>query len=318
MSAHPVGACVRCHTPLEEGDLRCVICSMPAPVVANVSERALAKVLRCDSCGAAVKYQVEARAPKCGFCNSVMHLETPEDPIEEAEGYLPFKVDRDEARQAVRKWLSGLGFFRPSDLAKTASVEGIKPLWWVGWSCDADALVSWAADSNAGSRRSAWAPHAGQGEIHYDNLVVSASRGLTGTETSTLTPSYRDHEIFDDARGPDGASEERFDVQRSAARAQVLDGLHAASMAKAKSWVPGSRIRNLKIALRLKKLETRRLAFPAYIMAYRYRDKVYRAVVHGQDASNAFGTAPYSWPKIIGVACAAVAILALAVFILAR
>ena len=48
--------------------------------------------------------------------------------------------------------------------------------------------------------------------------------------------------------------------------------------------VPGSRVRNLHVAVVLSSLETKRYALPAYVLAYQYRGKVYRVVVHGQDA----------------------------------
>ncbi len=45
-------------------------------------------------------------------------------------------------------------------------------------------------------------------------------------------------------------------------------------------------------------LTTRRLALPVYVLAYRYRDKLYRAVISGQRARVAHGSAPYSIAKI--------------------
>jgi hypothetical protein len=79
--------CTRCETPLAPDDLRCAVCAQPTAGARPVHAEAHAQILRCDECAAAITYTVEAQAPKCAFCGSVMHLETPEDPIEEAEGY---------------------------------------------------------------------------------------------------------------------------------------------------------------------------------------------------------------------------------------
>ena len=65
--------------------------------------------------------------------------------------------------------------------------------------------------------------------------------------------------------------------------------------------IPGSRVRNLSLQACLESLRTSRLAFPVYILAYRYRDKLYRAVVHGQDDSVIVGDTPLSWLKIIAL-----------------
>src|SRR5690606_38639004 len=85
--------CRRCETPLDPGDLRCAICSLPVPARDDARASVAAEVLRCDACGAAVSYDVDVQAPRCAFCGSVMRLERPPDPLEEAELYLPFRVD---------------------------------------------------------------------------------------------------------------------------------------------------------------------------------------------------------------------------------
>jgi hypothetical protein len=276
-------------------------------------DRAQAQILRCEECGAAVSYTVEAQAPRCAFCGSVMHLEVPEDPIEEAEGYLPFHVSLDQAHHALRQWLGSLGFFRPSDLQSSASVQQLVPLWWVGWTFDAEALVSWTADSDAGSWRSAWAPHAGQHPLRLQSILVPASRGLTYKECGALAGRFQLGSAQQQPQGPAGATIERFDVQRSAARRTIVEAVEAATAQHAQGWIPGSRYRNLHVSVLLRRLFTRRFAFPTYVLAYRYQDKLYRALVHGQDGSCVVGEAPLSVVKIVLSVLALLAAVAIAI-----
>ena len=136
--------CARCESPLEQGDLRCAICGQAAPAAAESGRAELkVQVLRCDGCGAAVSYDPAVQAPRCAFCDSVMHVESVEDPMEQTELYLPFTVATEAARKALRAWLGSLGFFRPPDLRDEARVESLRPLFWVGWVFDAEALISW-------------------------------------------------------------------------------------------------------------------------------------------------------------------------------
>ena len=44
--------------------------------------------------------QVAKRAAACAFCGSVLEVERPADPVEEAEDRLPFTVDSAAAHQA--------------------------------------------------------------------------------------------------------------------------------------------------------------------------------------------------------------------------
>jgi hypothetical protein len=312
--------CARCQSPLEASDLRCCICAHAVPAAAGSGAAASAvraRILRCRECAAAVSYTAEAQAPRCAFCGSVMEVEQPTDPVEEAELILPFAVDRASATDALRRWMRSLGWFRPADLSAAATVEQLEPLHWAAWIFDADARVTWTADSDADSHRSRWAPHCGDARFSWRNVVVSASRGLTGKETATLTPRY----LIDGAQpvaqahGAAGARE-GFDTQRSAARARIVAAIEAiAEQELTQGFIPGSRFRHVHAAVLLERLTTRRYLLPAWVLAYRYKGSLYRSVVHGQDRSLVLGEAPISWAKILllvgGLALGLLVVLAL-------
>jgi DNA-directed RNA polymerase subunit RPC12/RpoP len=312
-------ACARCDSPLEGDDLRCPICSQAVPLEERADRpEPTVEVLRCDGCGAAVSYSEKARAPKCAFCGSVLHLETTSDPMEQTGHFLPFTVTRPQATDAYRRWLSGLGFFRPSDLASTARLESLKALWWVGWVFLADALVSWAADSNAHTRKAPWAPHAGQMEMPFRDILVPATRGLSEGETAHLTDSYRLDTAREQPEGVEGETiVEQFDIRRSAARQRVSEAMARLAEHRVKDgFIPGSRFRNFSASILLRRLQTLRYAFPAYVVAYRYRGRLFRTVISGQDPTRVLGRAPYSGWKIAGAVGGAFLLIALIVTIL--
>ncbi len=312
--------CQRCESPLEKEDLRCPICSHAASSTAPEDlASAEVEVLRCEGCGAAVSYDVSARAPSCAFCASTMVVEVPSDPLEQTEFFLPFTVDPSAAESAFRRWLGGLGWFRPSKLGSRSTIEQLRPLWWVAWVFDADAIVSWAADSDAGSRRSDWAPHAGRAILEFDDVAVSASRGLSAEETAFLGASYELSSAFDEPSGAEGqAATEQFDLPRSAARKRVAEMIeHTAKVRLEDGYIPGRRFRNLHTEVLLRRLVTRRYAFPSFVLAYRYRGALYRVVLSGQDSDRILGDAPYSVAKILFTVTASVlAIGALAAMLL--
>ena len=313
--------CARCQTPLEASDLRCCICALVVPAGAGPPPAAArARILRCRGCAAAVSYTAEHQAPHCAFCGAVMEVEQPVDPVEEAELILPFAIDRASATASLRAWMRSLGWFRPRDLSSAATVEKLEPLHWAAWIFDADARVTWTADSDAGSRRSSWAPHAGEATFTWKNVLVSASRGLSGKETVKLTPRY----LIEDARpvaeaGEVAGARETFDAQRSAARARIVAAIEAiAEQELTAGHIPGSRFRNVHAAVLLQRLTTRRYLLPAWVLAYRYKGSLYRSVVHGQDPSLVLGDAPVSWAKILLVIGAAAALVLAIVALLAH
>lgn len=320
-----VGACARCDSPLEQGDLRCAICGQATPAPAAVptsaddddggtAEVLRALVLRCEGCGASVGYDPARGAPACGFCGSVTRVEEVLDPVEQTEAWVPFRVSRQEAAAALKAWLGSRGFFRPGDLSATATLEKLQPLYWVAWVFDARCEVTWAADSDAGARRSAWAPHAGQTRLVFDDVLVSASRGLSDGEVADVVAGYRvDTTSAEPAAEGDCVDlttvhREAFEVQRSAARRRIVAGVEGAAARRVeRDHVPGTRFRNVHTSVLLEGLDTRRLALPAWVLAYRYDGKLYRAVVNGQDAGHVTGTAPWSVARILGVVLAVAA-----------
>ncbi len=310
--------CSRCQTPLELGDLRCSICGQAAPQVATAQQKTVVKILRCTGCGAAVAYDPKRQALSCSFCDSVVKIETIEDPMEQTSGYLPFTVSRDEARAALQNWLGSLGWFRPSDLRSSARLQELRPLWWVAWVFDADSKISWTADSNAGARRSAWAPHAGQTNVSFRSILASASRGLSDAEVDAIGPGLDLNSARDEPEGADDATLEQFDVQRSQARRQVTATLHAlADRHVQQTQIPGTRFRNVKVSVVVQGLITRRLSLPAYVLAYRYKHKLYRVVICGQNPKLISGAAPYSMAKIVLVVLGVIAALMLVLGIVA-
>ncbi len=323
-AAAPPPPCTRCESPIEDGDLRCPICALPVPAAPEpAAPAARAQVLRCVECGAAVAFSALDQAPRCAFCGATMKVEQPVDPIETAQVRIPFEVDRAEAEAALRGWLGKRGFFAPKTLKEEAVLESLSPLCWAGWIVSADAAVAWTADSDAGARRAAWAPHSGQISLKFDAICVPATRGLDHEECRLLVPYY-DLSKAVDIDAPAIAGEvpaviESFDAQRSAARATIQRAIEATAKTRVEDHIPGRRFRNIHVACLLEAQTTRRVALPAWVLAYRYRGAPYRAIVHGQRPEVVFGSSPKDWVKIAAVVLAVLAVLgaiALAAYLL--
>lgn len=299
-----MNTCDRCHSPIEPGDLRCPICARPTPPTHQVGKvESKVTLLRCTGCGAAMTYDADLRSPACSFCGEALEVQTIIDPMEQTEVYLPMTVTIQQAQSVLRDWLDSRGWFRPSDLSSASILTEIKPLWWVAWIFDAEATVSWTADSDAGAGRSAWAPHAGQDTIRFDRILVSGSRGLTNAEVDAIAPGMNLGTGTDSPRGGgDHPTLERFDVPRSLARQQVSTAIQRTAAVKVqREHIPGTRFRNVHVSIVVRRLITRRYSLPAYVLAYRYRDRGYRVVICGQDARYIVGSSPFSNAKLFAL-----------------
>ena len=309
-------SCTRCQTALETGDLRCAICALPVPADPSADRGGRAQILRCTECNAAVGFDATRQAPHCGFCGATMTIEQPVDPVETAVLRVPFSVSRDGAESSLRLWLGKRGTFAPDALHEEAVLESLTPLCWAGWLVTAQATVAWTADSDEGSRRSAWAPHAGQVPMRFDAVLVPASRGLDREECLLLAPFYdlgKAVAIETEVTGEVPAMIESFDAQRSAARAIVHRAITATAKTRVEPVVPGRRFRNIHVACLLEGQTTDRVALPAWVLAYHYRGRRYRAIVHGQRPEVVFGSSPTDWAKVarvVGLILAVIAVIA--------
>ncbi len=107
---------------------------------------------------------------------------------------------------------------------------------------------------------------------------------------------------------------ESFDMQRSAARRKVQQAIEERARTQVEDDIPGRRYRNVRVACLVEQLTTDRVALPAWVLAYRFRGRAYRALVHGQRPEIVFGSSPIDWAKVARIA-AVVAAIALAVLL---
>jgi hypothetical protein len=156
--------------------------------------------------------------------------------------------------------------------------------------------------------------------MSFDNIVVPASRGLRHEECRRLIPYYdvgRAVPVASEIAGELPAIVESFDAQRSAARRHVQDSIERTAKVRVEEHIPGRRFRNVHAACLLERQTTDRIAFPAWVLAYRYRDQPYRAIVHGQRPEVVLGDSPKDWVKILLVALAALAVLVVIALVIA-
>jgi hypothetical protein len=177
------------------------------------------------------------------------------------------------------------------------------------WVFRAETFTYWTADTSQTpvGARGDWYPMFGRHRGSYAGLLVGASGVLTPSETSSLCP-------FDLAKAKPVADVdtekvivEQFRVQRKYARPLARQGLEDRDRAACQQYVPG-RCRNLKVNTRLQGLSSEPVLLPVWIMAYQYKEAVYRFLINGQ-TGRATGHAPTSWKKVVAVIAIVILIL---------
>jgi predicted RNA-binding Zn-ribbon protein involved in translation (DUF1610 family) len=312
--------CTVCGAIIDEEDVFCANCGTEAPnrEAQTESTGSLASThnFQCSGCGASMSYDASAGTLRCPFCGSERLEEQKDAKTLAPQWVVPLELDHARAVEIMRKWL-GSSFWRPGDLASTAVVTKIAPVYVPYWVFSARTFTYWTADSSQTplGARGNWYPFSGDHHGHYTGLLIGASSALSPSETMAICPYDLTKAVPPDQLDLRDAIFEQFRVQRKYARPMAQQGLEDLERQACEQYVPG-RSRNLKVNVRMEGLSGEPVLVPVWIMAYRYGDHVYRFLINGQ-TGRATGQAPISWAKIWGIAAAAVLIVLLLLLSLA-
>lgn len=311
--------CSVCLAMLDEEDLFCPNCGTESPDHAQLTENAhggsagttvSTHNFECQGCGASMSYDASAQTLRCPFCGSEKLIERQDFKTIAPQFVLPFKTSRDQAMQSLRGWLKQ-GFWRPSDLSQAAIVTKMVPVFVPYWVFSARIRSYWTADTSqtpAGARGD-WFPMSGEHAGEYNGLLIGASGALTPAETSAICPFDLAERVRPDQVDLENVVFEQFRVQKKYARPLARHGFENAVRRDCTRYVPGN-CRNLKVNVQLTGMTSEAVLLPVWIVAYRYRDQVFRFLLNGQ-TGKATGQAPTSWKKVL----TAIGIVVLGIFV---
>ncbi|GAB4136818.1 hypothetical protein [Thermopirellula anaerolimosa] len=305
--------CELCGSLLDEEDLFCANCGREAPSgdandggdAAATREGPAAGTITtnnftCSGCGASMSYDAGAKALRCPFCGSTRLEAKPDAKSVSPRRVIPFAVDRAAAESILRGRMKR-GLWQPSDLADSATVTEMMPVYVPYWSFSARTHTYWTADSSVTppGARGNWFPLFGEHRGRYDGLLIGAGGTLRIGESSEICPFDLSRAVPPEEVDLDHAIVERFSLPRRYARTLAVQSFHSGeASACAAAYVPGS-ARNVKVNVVLSGMSSEPILAPVWLLAYRYRDRVFRFVINGQ-TGKAVGSLPVSPAKIVG------------------
>ena len=307
--------CEVCESLLDEEDLFCANCGTEAPDRERSSagtSRMATHNFECSGCGASMSFDAGAAGLRCPFCGSVDMRQKEDARVLSPERVVPFRLRREEATAAMRRWL-GRGFWRPGDLAQRAAVVEMTAVYVPYWVFRAQTHTYWTGDTNQTppGARGDWFPLSGEHRGNYSGLLIGASGALTAQETSEIAPFDLATAVAPEEVDLENVTVEQFSIPRKYARPLARQGLEAGeAQACQRAYVPG-KARNVHVNVRIEQMAGEPVLLPVWIMAYRFRDRVFRFLVNGQ-SGKAAGQAPTSLAKVaVAVAVAVVGAAAL-------
>lgn len=338
-TALPSGAetCPACGAPLEAHDKFCVACGAANDQVAVLpaKEVDLKKHFRCQTCGAEVAADANQRSFTCPFCDSNYVVEyAPEETGRQApEFVIPFAVTHEQAEEKFRVWLRTNSWFRPGDLVLAKVVEKLKGVYLPFWSFSMLAESGWSA--NIGEywyrtetytvtvngkrqtrtrrvRETEWWQLAGRHHQYYSGYLVSGSRGLDQAYADRIKPYHLAALKRYESGYLAGWLSEEYSRNRDEALEICQRVFYDEVQRDVAAFLPGDTHRSLNVQTNFGAINSDLILTPVYLLAYRYKEKVYRFLVNGQ-TGKAEGDKPVSAQRIAVAVVAGVVLIALAV-----
>ena len=247
--------------------------------------------IRCKNCSGAVASRVGG-LPACVFCGSdasyLIPFE-PEEGMEAPEGVIPFQVDLRGARDAFDGFADS-SIWYPSDLndVKVRLNRVLIPAWmWEG-----EVETHWTglvrAQTQSGKR-----PVSGAETRGMDQVLVPASTTLSLAELAQLGRFQEDTLVGYDEHVMEDAYE-LMEMTRSVARQTAQEVMRLRHRGHISSREQTTELNTSSVCVTL---SGRPVLIPVYIGAYRYKDTLYRLLIHGQTGA-LVGRAPVSWVKV--------------------
>jgi len=295
--------CTVCGGLIDEEDLFCGNCGTEAPH--DTSKRTASTLathsFQCAGCGASMSYSIKRQSLRCPFCGGT-NLEKSEDhKVIAPTKVIPFRIDEEKAREIMRAAI-GKGFWRPPDLSKRAVVTNMVPVYVPYWVFSAEVNTYWTADTSQtpGHARGDWFPMSGEHQASYQDVVVGASGALTPNETLQLCPFDSQAGVPPEDVDLDQYTVEQFNVARKYARPLAQSNFEALERKAVDTKFVPPRSRNVKVNLRIQNMQSQPMLLPIWIMAYQYKDQVYRFLINGQ-TGHSTGQTPFSYRKLFTV-----------------
>jgi DNA-directed RNA polymerase subunit RPC12/RpoP len=289
--------------------------------------------VQCKQCGA--RSVTTQHANRCAFCDEPLVVEIPAaaDAIL-PDAVLPFVIEKGDATKRFQKWLSSR-WFAPNDLQRRAKKDGMDGIYVPYWSYDSDTTTRYTGargehyyeeesyrDSQGNQktrrvRKTRWWPASGTVHERFDDVLVSASKGMPRKRLAQLEPWKVDEcKPFDGAYLA-GFIAERYSLDLGEGFKEAEQIMERAITQAVRRDIGGDEQRVHNMDVRHKDVRFKHLLLPVWVSAFKYDAKVFRVVLNARTGEVA-GDRPWSIWKIVLFVLAICAVIAGIVYLIVR
>jgi LSD1 subclass zinc finger protein len=292
------------------------------------TEHQVISTVKCGSCGANTTLQPNVTSSNCPYCDTPLVVKDAATcDIIKPSYVLPFKVERNKAKEGFVKWVGGL-WFAPSKLKNYAenSAEKLKGVYLPYWTYDSNTESDYSGlrgdhyyvtesytDSNGRSQtrsvqKTRWSAASGHVSNSFDDVLVCASHSLPEKLVNELEPwdlpelvKYNDNFLA-------GFITESYQTGLKDGFGKAKVRMEDRIRSSVRSDIGGDTQQITTLSTEYNDITFKHILLPLWISAYRYNNKVYRFTINAR-TGEVQGERPYSAIKIALLVIAIIGII---------
>lgn len=346
--------CPNCGSALkfdpETGALRCVSCgsggdsAIPAGAVGENDFLAMLNRLdeeaeaveeipaACSNCGAELTLPPNTASMQCPYCRTPIVASGASRRMIRPGGVLPFALTKEQARQALCKWI-GSRPFAPGALKKQACCGEPEGVFLPYWTYDSTVTTAYTGargeyyyvqveetvtvngkqeKRTRTERRTRWFPAAGTVRNLFDDILVGGGSSLPEKIVAKLEPWDTQNVVPYDADLIRGFREECYRVRLQEGFIQAQRAMEDAIEMKVRGDIGGDEQTIHSLNKTYSGISYKLLLLPVWVCPFRFRNKSYLCTVNAR-TGEVQGERPVSAGKVVGCILLVLALAALAI-----
>jgi len=269
------------------------------------------KEIRCEDCGANVRFEGTLTSRDCSYCGSPLQVEGAHQAVHRVpvDGVVPFQIDRRTAAQNLRRWIKSR-WFAPSEFTKRGTHDKFNGIYLPYWTFDSMTDTSytgrrgdhyWVTQGSGKKkrrvRRTRWRNVSGRFQQFFDDIIVVAATGLPLKRIRALEPWPLERCIPFDRGLLAGFLARTYDIELEPGFATARERIKQALESETRRRIGGNTQQITSMNTAHAAVTFKHLLLPLWMLAYRFKGKTYQVVVNAA-TGEVQGDRPWSWVKI--------------------
>ena len=293
-------------------------------------------IIHCPSCGAEFSFVKNEHAGECPYCATPVIAGTSQSRFIEPRSLLPFKFEKKAAGEIYDKWI-GSRWFAPSSLKDHSKRDDkLVGIYLPYWTYDSQTYNQYRGQrgmtyyerqvysTNVNGRsvqrvrtvpRIRWSPVSGHVNLHFDDVLIGATKTLPRTIIDHLQPWDLDNLVPYSEEYISGFRSEIYQVTVDQGFLQAENVMERKINQSIRYDIGGDHQRISAVNTQHEDTSFKHVLLPVWSAAFKYRGKTYRYVINGRNGTIQ-GERPYSFVKIALAVATAIAVMLALLFVM--